>query len=217
MLGPALQLATSAGRHVDQHSSVCWLRLPPYIRVQLSKGGKYTASCCPICFNDFVPSSLKPPSDTSSDVTQPPSDGASTSSPPPSIASANVSETVPLLPKKEPKDKAASDAQPIGSVLPFLLPCGHAFCEQCISKWLKDKQHCPSAHSASVLAPVAAPNNAFSRREGRLHNSGCQSAIRGLSAPSSPDKPVIVGGELAQCAAVSRGTLDSCASAVSND
>ena len=130
--------------------------------LQAAKKGKYVASSCPICFNDFA----KPVSEASpvtAPSAPPDEDGASTSAPSATEAfkasEAAASESEALLGDRAatapPADESSSqNTKENGGkgVLPFLLPCGHAFCEPCIGKWLKSNPCCPGVRSGHAHA-----------------------------------------------------------------
>ena len=133
--------------------------------MQASKQGRYVATSCPICLDDFTSSDSADGAPAQCSTSQP---DATNESMPLLNDQDNPSEVAPvpsappapghtLTPPAATSPSRAADTSAIPAAAasfrapesdkrePFMLPCGHTFCEPCISEWLKRHGECPGA------------------------------------------------------------------------
>eukprot|EP00892_Ulva_mutabilis_P011785 jgi/Ulvmu1/897/UM101_0005.1 len=155
--------------------------------LKASKEGRYVATSCPICLDDFTPAT-----DTAAESE---AAGDSESRPlldgdPGNASASTLQPSAPPMPDWSGKPTGSSGAKGASRSLaaassgaagagssggapatlhaaaasfsapasdtrePFMLPCGHTFCEACITEWLNRHQECPVCRRAVDSASV---------------------------------------------------------------
>eukprot|EP00891_Asterochloris_glomerata_P009350 jgi/Astpho2/9350/fgenesh1_pg.00142_%23_25_t len=123
---------------------------------------RYPAASCPICFDDLVGAEELENSASIGNAggkhDSPPSTpvgSEASSSKAPTRPADTDSEATALL-KERLKDTQKSAK--VDKKKPLALPCGHTFCEPCLSRWLDQNNSCPICREAlTALPPQQAP------------------------------------------------------------
>jgi hypothetical protein len=124
---------------------------------QASKQGKYVATSCPICLTDFADSEAEAvPAGavaTSTAVDSPRlADGGAATEADALLGQASTSAEQGGSLRRRVRSRDLEGAASRGGKPPFLLPCGHSFCEPCIMRWLDGHAECPSALLQAVIS-----------------------------------------------------------------